>query len=188
MPLFLTPWKQASERVMENFNPNAYHNPLGYFLPDPQMIAVCGLESGNYSTQTAYIIMWLKLHHILCYCLRTSSITPLGPSCWRTVLGIEKMAFKEKKVAKQKAEVEEMLVEILKNSGNMMSVDLTRLDTAKVEWNGAPIEVATSSPAKLKEILWELFEVGFQYELLMMDCLLYGVVEPPGSFVDSLRR
>ncbi|KAG7097569.1 hypothetical protein E1B28_004906 [Marasmius oreades] len=178
MPQCLAPWKQASERVGEHFNPNAYRNPLGYFLPDPQMIAVCGLESGNYSTRTAYITVWLKLRHVLCYRLRTSSVTPLGPSHWRTVLGIEKMAFKEKKAAKQKAEVEEMLMEILKNAGNTMSVDLDRLDTAKVEWNGSPLEVSTAPTAKLKEILWELFKLGFRYELLMMDRRFYGGLKP----------
>ncbi|KAG7097777.1 hypothetical protein E1B28_005096 [Marasmius oreades] len=174
MPQCLAPWKQASDRVGEHFNPNAYRNLLGYFLPDPQMIAVCGLESGNYSTRTAYITVWLKLRHVLCYHLRTSCVTPLGPSHWRTVLGIEKMAFKQKKAAKQKTEVEE----ILKNSGNTRSVDLDRLDTAKVEWNGTPIDVATAAPATLKEILWELFEIGFRYELLMVDRQFYGGSKP----------
>ncbi|KAL0562377.1 hypothetical protein V5O48_019710, partial [Marasmius crinis-equi] len=39
MPPFISSWRQASEFVGRTFNPNDHKLPLGYFLPDPQMIA-----------------------------------------------------------------------------------------------------------------------------------------------------
>ncbi|KAJ8094547.1 hypothetical protein PM082_010982 [Marasmius tenuissimus] len=174
MPPFLKPWRQASERVGETFNPNAHLTPLGYFMPDPQMIAVCGLESGRFDTRIAYLEVWLKLRHILCYRLRTPTLKPMGPSRWRTVLGIEKMGFKDKKAAKQKAEVEALLVETLKLANLESTVDISRLDTASVSWKGSGISVAAASNVVLQEILWELFEIGFRYELMIMDRKFYG--------------
>ncbi|KAL0563367.1 hypothetical protein V5O48_018702 [Marasmius crinis-equi] len=193
MPLSLPFWKQASEFVGQRFNPNEHKLPLGYFLPDPQMIAVCGLESGRFETRIAYIQVWLKLRHVLCYRLRTPAVQPMGPSRWRTVLGIEKMGFKERKAAKQKAEVEEMLVETLK-SGNLEStVDIAHLGTAKVLWKNDPIDVANAPNAVLQEILWELFEIGFRYEVLLMDRKYYGGQLPrderePNLLVSLLRQ
>ncbi|KAL0063522.1 hypothetical protein AAF712_009619 [Marasmius tenuissimus] len=174
MPPFLKPWRQASERVGETFNPNAHLTPLGYFMPDPQMIAVCGLESGRFDTRIAYLEVWLKLRHVLCYRLRTPTLKPMGPSRWRTVLGIEKMGFKDKKAAKQKAEVEALLVETLKSANLESTVDISRLDTASVSWKGSGISVAAASNVVLQEILWELFEIGFRYELMIMDRKFYG--------------
>ncbi|KAL0563157.1 hypothetical protein V5O48_018920 [Marasmius crinis-equi] len=174
MPIFLPSWRKALESVGQTFNPNEHKLPLGYFLPDPQMIAVCGLESGRFETRTSYIQVWLKLRHVLCYRLRTPVVKPMGPSRWRTVLGIEKMGFKEKRAAKQKAEVEEMLIETLKSGNLGNTVDIARLDTAKVSWKDEPIDVANAPNAVLQEILWELFEIGFRYEVLLMDRKYYS--------------
>ncbi|KAJ8090897.1 hypothetical protein PM082_024820 [Marasmius tenuissimus] len=174
MPPFLKPWRQASERVGEMFNPNAHLTPLGYFMPDPQMITVCGLESGRFDMRITYLEVWLKLRHVLCYRLCTPTLKPMGPSRWRTVLGIEKMGFKDKKAAKQKAEVEALLVETLKSANLESTVDISRLDTASVSWKGSGISVAAASNVVLQEILWELFEIGFRYELMIMDRKFYG--------------
>ncbi|KAL0567742.1 hypothetical protein V5O48_014255 [Marasmius crinis-equi] len=193
MPPFLPSWRKASELVGQTFNPNEHKNPLGYFLPDPQMIAVCGLESGRFETRTAYLQVWLKLRHVLCYRLRTPAVKPLGPSRWRTVLGIEKMGFKEKRAAKQKAEVEEILVETLRSGNLECTVNITRLSTANVLWKGKPVDVTNAPNTVLQEILWELFEIGFRYEVLLMDRKYYGGKLPrderePELLVSLLRQ
>ncbi|KAK1216024.1 hypothetical protein PQX77_021353, partial [Marasmius sp. AFHP31] len=73
------------------------------------------------------------------------------------------------------------------------SVDISRLDTASVTWKGSGINIATASNAVLHEILWELFEIGFRYELLVMDRKFYGGDLPreerePNLLVTCLRH
>ncbi|THU77304.1 hypothetical protein K435DRAFT_824370 [Dendrothele bispora CBS 962.96] len=46
MPFAIKAWREAAETVGQHFNPNAHKNPLGYFLPDPQMIAGLGHKDG----------------------------------------------------------------------------------------------------------------------------------------------
>ncbi|THV08112.1 hypothetical protein K435DRAFT_558557, partial [Dendrothele bispora CBS 962.96] len=48
MPSAIRAWRDASQTVGQHFNANAYSSPLGYFLPDPQMIAGLGRDTGNF--------------------------------------------------------------------------------------------------------------------------------------------
>ncbi|THU95767.1 hypothetical protein K435DRAFT_859199 [Dendrothele bispora CBS 962.96] len=172
-PPALKMWCEASKQVGVHFNPNAHKSPLGYFLPDAQMIAALGQESGNFQTRTAYLEVWLKLRHVLLYQLKTASVKPLGPSHWRTLLGIERLQFKDTKSLKQKAEVEEMLMEALRGADMQHTIDISRLNTVVVKWQNSPTDISNAEPRILKEILWELSEASFRYELLVMDRRFY---------------
>ncbi|EEB95298.1 hypothetical protein MPER_05748 [Moniliophthora perniciosa FA553] len=48
MPHSLKPWRDSAHDVGQDFNPNSHHKPLGYFLPDPKMIAGLGHDTGKF--------------------------------------------------------------------------------------------------------------------------------------------
>ncbi|ESK81879.1 hypothetical protein Moror_716 [Moniliophthora roreri MCA 2997] len=126
MPPALKMWCKAAEKIGETFNPNAHPAPLGYFLPDPQMITTVGQTTQKFETQTAFLELWLKLQH-------------------RMILGIEQLLFKDEKSKKQKAKVEEILTEMLNTAGMQCSVDVSHLGSAMVRWQNSLINISHAS-------------------------------------------
>jgi len=57
-------------------------------------------------------------------------------------------------------------VDLLQNCIQMDDVMLIRLERGEVKWNGKVVEIL--SDAEHKEILWELSELNFQFELLAL--------------------
>ncbi|KAL0057492.1 hypothetical protein AAF712_015862 [Marasmius tenuissimus] len=170
MPPALRVWAEASRRAGAGFNPNtpppAGRNN-GYALPDPNIIA----STRNEKTQAAFITTWLKLRQVLMYRLQSPTFTPLKVKEWRSVLGLEIHGLKAgTEAAKAREEQQKMLQSCLK-SGNMGgSVNLAHLDTAPVTWQGITLTPFSLPPSDVvKEVLWELFEINFRYELVVLD-------------------
>ncbi|KAK1234652.1 hypothetical protein PQX77_002145 [Marasmius sp. AFHP31] len=174
MPPPLPAWARASAQAGAGFDPNTRPPPglnNGYALPDPNIIA----GTKNEATQAAFITTWLRLRAVLLYRLRSPTFAPLKPKEWRVVLGMEVHGQKaHTQAAQSRKEIEKMLQECL-DSGDMGgSVNLANLSEAPVVWCGTPLTPFSLPPVNiLKEILWEMFEINFRYELLSLDSRCY---------------
>ncbi|KAK1216699.1 hypothetical protein PQX77_020662 [Marasmius sp. AFHP31] len=148
---------KASTQASAGFDPNTPPPPglnNGYALPDPNIIA----GTKNQATQAAFITTWLRLR-----------------AEWHVVLGMEVHGQKAHTQAAQSwNEIEKMLQECL-DSGDMGgSVNLANLSEAPVVWCGLTLTPFSPPPANVaREILWEMFEINFQYELLSLDSRCY---------------
>ncbi|KAL0063028.1 hypothetical protein AAF712_010051 [Marasmius tenuissimus] len=174
MPPPLPVWARASVQAGAGFDPNLRPPPglnNGYALPDPNIIA----GTRNQATQAAFITTWLKLRPVLLYRLQSPTFGPLKPKEWRVVLGMEVHGQKPNtQAAQSRNDIEKMLQECL-DSGDMEgSVNLANLSEAPVVWRGSSLVPFTLPPNDvLKEILWEMFEINFRYELLSLDRRCY---------------
>ncbi|KAK7028100.1 hypothetical protein VNI00_014915 [Paramarasmius palmivorus] len=169
VPLGYTKWIEASSEVGKDFNPNVHRDSEGYILPDPSLIAAAGLESQNFAIRNSYMDSWLKLRTLLLYRITTNENKPLKTSQWRMIIGLRALGFKHQKAQKQKVEVEAILETILRDGSLKNTVDLTKLDDIPSLWRGEVIIVDDASPETMAEVLWELFEINFRYDLLMCD-------------------
>ncbi|KAG7091642.1 hypothetical protein E1B28_010663 [Marasmius oreades] len=67
---------------------------------------------------------------------------------------------------------EKMLQECLISGGMASSIDLSNLMAAPVKWNST--ELSLPIPTSIvKEVLWELFEINFRFELVTLDRICY---------------
>ncbi|KAL0064097.1 hypothetical protein AAF712_008957 [Marasmius tenuissimus] len=174
MPSPLPVWARASLQAGTGFDPNMRPPPgmnNGYALPDPNIIA----GTKNQATQAAFVTTWLRLRTVLLYRLRSPTFAPLKPKEWRVVLGMEIHGQKaHTQAAQSRNGIEKMLQECL-DSGDMGgSVNLANLSEAPVVWRGSTLTPFSPPPVNVvREILWEMFEINFWYELLSLDCRCY---------------
>ncbi|KAK1216265.1 hypothetical protein PQX77_021101 [Marasmius sp. AFHP31] len=174
MPPPLLAWARASAQAGAGFDPNTCPPPglnNGYALPDPNII----VGTKNQATQAAFITTWLRLRAVLLYRLRSPTFAPLKPKEWRVVLGMDIHRQKaHTQAAQSRNEIEKMLQECL-DSGDMGgSMNLANLSEAPVVWCGLTLTHFSPPPANVaREILWEMFEINFQYELLSLDSRCY---------------
>ncbi|KAK1215779.1 hypothetical protein PQX77_021589 [Marasmius sp. AFHP31] len=178
MPPALKVWAEASQSAGSDFNPNTpppTGRNNGYALPDPSIIA----STKNEPMQAAFITMWLKLRQVLVYRLQSPTFVPLRAKEWRSVLGLEIHGLKAGAGAAKARDEQQKMLQSCLQSGNMgRSVDLSDLGTAPVMWQGTSITPFALPPKPIvQEILWELFEVNFCYELVALDrfCFQTGV-------------
>ncbi|KAK7045508.1 hypothetical protein VNI00_007340 [Paramarasmius palmivorus] len=169
VPAAYPTWLQASSHVGKGFNPNAHRDSVGYILPDPSLIAAAGLESQNFTIRNSYLDTWLKLRPVFLYRINTSDNKPLKTGVWRTIIGIRALGFHHKKAKSIKEDVESMMEKILSQGNLKTSIDVSKLDEHPSVWRGQPIDIATAPLVLVQEILWELFEINFRYDVLMCD-------------------
>ncbi|EEB94373.1 hypothetical protein MPER_06825, partial [Moniliophthora perniciosa FA553] len=170
MPPALYQWKKAALAAGEGYNHNDY-TPAGYALPDPNIIAA----TNNPVTRAAFFTALLKLRPLLLYRLSSPKFKPLSVNQWRVVLGIEVHGQNEKKPAFQRRqELQTLLQECIDEGGMKGLVDLSRLDSAPMVWRGGVVPTFSEEPPKMaQEILWDLAEVNFHWELLSLDHIHY---------------
>ncbi|KAG7088003.1 hypothetical protein E1B28_012042 [Marasmius oreades] len=174
IPPALPVWSEACVQAGASFNPNTpppNGHDNGYAFPDPNIIA----GTANDSTRAMFIMTWLKLRPVLFYRLRSPTFQPLKTKQWRSVLGLEVHSLKSDTLAaKLRAEQQKMLQECL-DTGNMQgSINLDKLSNATVKWQGSALPPATLPPVHIvHQILWELFEANFRYELVALDHFCY---------------
>ncbi|KAL0565188.1 hypothetical protein V5O48_016841 [Marasmius crinis-equi] len=170
MPLSLLNWAKASMAAGFGFDPNApapEDKDNGYALPDPGVIA----GTANEATQSAYFTTWLRLRTVLMYRLLSPTFRLMRTKELRSVLGLEVHGLKaDTRAAARRAEQQKMLQECLTSGGMHGTVDLSNLEATPVRWREQVLEPCISPPLPVaQQILCELFEVKFRYELIALD-------------------
>lgn len=201
VPRSIDSWTKALARVradttnMPKFVPAASIN-AGYALPDPNVIA--GVESDT--TRGYMFTAYIRLRHVLHYRLQSFAMEPLKANAWRRILGIElhpsegdgrsKVQHQETKkdlcecIEKGGLQVCDLLTYICLLISRKGTVDISNLKHSPVNWRGTELEEYQVPPPRIaKEILWELFEVNFRFELLALDRQCYEL--KPEGFAEA---
>ncbi|ESK84354.1 hypothetical protein Moror_10185 [Moniliophthora roreri MCA 2997] len=151
MPLPLRNWQLAADEVGKTFNPNEHDHPLGYFLPDPKMIANAGLSSERTITRNKWIANWLRLRDVLIFRLTSELVSDLTPAKWKSILGLGYFSYKSNQASKGKAAIEKALEDTLGEMKNNIKID--RLGDLPVRWDGKDLDVDTADVAVLRRVL-----------------------------------
>ncbi|KAL0568378.1 hypothetical protein V5O48_013609 [Marasmius crinis-equi] len=182
MPRTFSTWAAASVAVGETFDlniaPPAGRN-TGYALPDPNIL----VGTKNEGARIRYVTTWLKIRPVMLYRMRSPTFEPLKTSDWRSILGMEAHSTKtDTVVGKRRSEMQAMLRECLVTGGLQGTIDLDHLDTAPAKWGDASFDPTVMPPTDIvQQVLWELFEINFRYELLALDRICYQGKRTPAE-------
>ncbi|KAK1234363.1 hypothetical protein PQX77_002437 [Marasmius sp. AFHP31] len=137
----------------------------GYSFPDPGMILYPPQEK-----RERLLRNWLRFRPVLTYrhCMPASVASGAWSSKqWRVILGTtEDYVVKDgsHKMAEQRAAVQELLGQCLKFY--RLEIDPNPQDTNHFTWQGHRLPIGRlSDPRVVQEIVWELFELNFRFEL-----------------------
>ncbi|KAF9065616.1 hypothetical protein BDP27DRAFT_1424702 [Rhodocollybia butyracea] len=171
--------KDASKNVSKKFSLDMLPCPgvnRGYILPEPAVLA--GHE--NEFSRTQYFRTYVKLRPLLLYSLRM--VGPLlcqkKAANWRIYLGLEVHGGERSDTctAAARAEVCNQLNEIAQRMGNGFSVNsLGDLESITASWNGREYTGALPDNVQ-REVLNEIFNISFRYEVLLLDRYLYKLL------------
>jgi len=185
-------WTRALRQVDRNpkrIRPNLQKEEKGYAFPDPNSLA--GLPPLK---QAQKLCAWLSLRAATCARAFTQAgrKAPTGSGAvWRLATDINQVNMipddschpslhgtKETKAAKLRDAVKHLF-------GDELLAKL-RGDVEQVEWHEVALQVRDNAivdldPNITREIIWELFEHNFRYELLALD-----MVAAPSQWVDDI--
>jgi hypothetical protein len=122
----------------------------------------------------AYFMMWLKYRPAFIYRVSSKDFaaTPMPTAVWRDVLTYESSHRKMGEKSDQKRDTKSSQLhahaqDFLQNCIEAEEVTLVGLEKGEPKWMGSVVE--TLSDAEREEILWELSELNFRFELLALD-------------------
>jgi hypothetical protein len=130
------------------------------------------------------MLSWLRIHSAVFYRLYSPQFWPLKRAQWRDMLAYSFVATdsgprtgKSNQMALKN--LQEHLQDCLAGLSLEGDVSAEHLATAQVQWRNCPLTKDPPPPAQIsQEVLWELFEVGFRYELLTVDHHHTGNLNP----------
>jgi hypothetical protein len=122
----------------------------------------------------AYFMTWLKYRPAFIYRVSSKDFaaTPMPTAVWRDVLTYESSHRKMGEKSDQKRDTKSSQLhahaqDFLQNCIEAEEVTLVGLEKGEPKWMGSVVE--TLSDAEREEILWELSELNFRFELLALD-------------------
>lgn len=171
LPPAIPMWRKALENVNVDEAQFAYADvtptDLGYVFPEPALFM--SIQSPD--RQKAYFYSWLKFRSALVYRVTSSgsNARPMPNTVWRTLLSLEYLT--KENVAKsgtRSEKLRETVTEFLQNCLEEEGVELSNISAnVEVTWNGRRFE--SLGKDEFEEILWELAELNFRFELLALD-------------------
>ena len=156
MPLCLDAWRHALQNVDRspgNLLPKQFQNDGKYAFPEPGLIC-----SGNHlARQNQYLTVWEHLRPVIINRMSSDMhrVTLLSNQDWCIVLGGRQPSDKTRT-----GSLHICLNNLLSPDAAKAGVDLSRIHEAPVK---------DYSAHEAQQILWELSELSFRYELLMLD-------------------
>jgi len=184
MPPAILAWRSALAHVVTDQEGVVFET--GYAFPEPGLFVRVTTEE----RQALYFANWLKYRDALIYRLVFSSSTStMSNKLWRTLLTLPlnhnpvappKRDNSEKTSRSQKQhDIVYMLLESCFNMDKGVSLNSGALLLA-ISWQGQTLS-STSVPLVqiAQEILWELYELNFQFEFMALDRQVH--VPPEGS-------
>lgn len=160
MPNSITIWADALAAVDQTRAPSTKWN---YCVPEPALIV--GPKSAE--MQQRYLSNWLRVREAWLYILgrRPRDVDLVAPQWWRDFLNMDVLLLglpqKDTRTGSRKLQVQNLFTRVFSEQ------ELSRENVSALEWFGSSI--IPLQPAICRQVLWELFEVGFRFELLELD-------------------
>lgn len=140
---------------------------LGYVFPEPATFM--SIQSPD--RQLSFFRSWLKYREALLYRVSASGsdARPMPNSVWRTLLSLEYVSKDSNRSTETRShKLREMVQDFLQNCLQEGEVGLASIETnTEVTWNGKAF--ADLGKDDFEEILWELAELNFRFELMALD-------------------
>jgi hypothetical protein len=166
---------------LSNVNKAALDTPIKefYFFPEPALF----LCTQNIETQKRYFRNWISYRDIFVYRVASPSFTttPLPPSHWRTLLHSSTSfhigpSLPPSSSTSTEAEMTEAarrrldVAELIGKCSKIFPVDVTEPHSVKPVWKGIDYSDVDDIPdAVKKEVLYDLYEIGFYLDLIYLN-------------------
>jgi len=165
---FLPPPIPSWRKALSDFTPR---NPPpavaeGYVFPEPALF----MAVQNKERQDAYFRSWLKFRTAMIYRVSScnSAASPGPNSLWRNLLAFELIGEKKAGSSSTKSnKLWETAQRFMDDSLMADGVDFAESNGGQLIWNGSIIN--SLGDREREEILWELAELSFRFELLALD-------------------
>ena len=153
-------------------------SPWGYWIPEPALM----LRPETQERRDRYLITWLRLRPSWLYLLRRpdARVTRVPTQWWRNILyGPTGRTAPEQPT--RNSQIQDAILEVF---GDIFSkTDYDSGATSYITWFGFSLSFVKSCMVPL--VIWEMFELGFRYELLALDRYLVPLRQ--GSFGEEER-
>jgi len=165
---FLPPPIQSWRKALSEFTPQSPPPAVveGYVFPEPALF----IAVQNKERQEAYFRSWLKFRTAMIYRVSThdSTASVVPNSLWRNLLAFE-LTGKEKvgSSSTKSSKLRETARQFMDDSLEAAGVDFAESNGGNLVWNGSVID--SLGDRDREEILWELAELSFRFELLALD-------------------
>ena len=160
MPPPIPSWSEALAAVDRSMPQRPADQLWGYWIPEPALL----LGSKDEARQIRYVTNWIRARPIWLYLLHVpgSRACNVGTQFWRSFLnGIPDNTSATTRTGKR-------ILEIKNVFGGVFSDDRFDPETnASVYWHGSQFERVPEG--LVPTVIWEVFELGFRYELLALD-------------------
>jgi hypothetical protein len=150
--------------------PEQIPTDLGYVFPEPALF----VSTQSSVRQDAYFHGWLKYRDVLLYRLSSDfNATPMPNTVWRKLLGFELDNSKGKKnvgssMSTRASKLRDLAIDFLQDCLKAPGVAFAEPEAEQqLHWNGKVVD--SPSDLEREEILWELAELNFRFELLALD-------------------
>ena len=138
----------------------------GYVFPEPALF----ISVQNKERQDAYFQSWLKFRTAMIYRVSThdSTVSPSPNSLWCNLLAFELIGKNKAGSSSTKSsKLWETAQQFMNDSLMADGVEFAESNGGQLMWNGGII--TSFSDCEHEEILWELAELSFRFELLALD-------------------
>lgn len=170
MPPPLNTWQTALLQYGNKHDISESKVPWGYWLPEAALL----ISSDVVERRQNYILTWLRIRDPWLYICRSIRHRQALPArFWRMFLneGLVPPA-PNVQAGHKKANQADKDKDRLRNIFIDAFQEPLRTDKIQPQWFGTPI--IEPSPQVYREVVWELCELGFRVELLMLDLHLVG--------------
>jgi hypothetical protein len=171
LPPAIASWRSAlnnfsvedSDFVSDDVQPTDF----GYVFPEPGMF----LAASQGWRRDSYFTSWLKYRSALVYRLSSDDFDakPMPNAVWRNLLMQESVQRKASgsSQSSKNTKLRELAQDFLQNCLNVDGVNFKEPSCDELQWNGRVVENLTD--LEREEIVWELCELNFRFELLSLD-------------------
>ncbi|KIK62155.1 hypothetical protein GYMLUDRAFT_120693, partial [Collybiopsis luxurians FD-317 M1] len=172
MPTAIDSWERAL-RILSDHN-QALCPPPGvnsaFWVPPVRNII------SPVSPETVRLLFqgWLRLHEMVITQLGGGSPLHLTSKQWRSLLEVAGWRYGEPDTptttGKRRSEMGQLFNQLCYSSATPGIEDISR---RLVSWNGTPLVLHEEIPPHIgREIIWEILELGFRNDLVMLDSML----------------
>ena len=160
MPKALGGWRRAIA-TLDRSGPPKTQILRGYWIPEPALI----LGPRDPRRVERYMMNWLRIRQIWLYLLRipNSTVFQVSPHNWRSFLNA--LDDTKEPTETRSSQCAQVIKKLLSEHFPGQSFDSTT--QAPIQWYHYSLTHVEDDIAPL--ILWEMFELGFRYELLAVD-------------------
>lgn len=163
MPAAIPAWKRAMQIVDRTQKARPADEIWGYWIPEPAIL----VSPNDMAKVERYILNWLRVRTGWLYLLQVpgSKATRVGTQAWRQFLnGVPEESNEQTRTGRRYSEIQQIFGDIF------IEADFAAREKGPIDWLGYSVSQLTGDlPPK---IIWEVFELGFRYELLAVERFL----------------